>query len=444
MVHPLAASKIMTTSIPRTLLVALFFTTLAGSAGAQNLKEQLTPAVEAVESKVITWRRDIHEHPELSNRETRTAGIVADHLRSLGLEVETEVAHTGVVGVLKGGQPGPVVALRADMDALPVSEQTDLPFASEVTTMYQGEEVGVMHACGHDAHVAMMMGVAEVLAGVRAQLPGTVKFIFQPAEEGAPEGERGGADYMIEQGALEHPAPDAIFGLHVLPLPVGTLHYRAEGIMAAADGFEITVNGQQTHGSSPWTGTDPIILSGQIMTALQLIPSRQLDLTTAPAVISVGRIRGGNRGNIIPSQATMEGTIRTFDPVMRDELLRRVRQTVQNLAESAGATADVSINPYAPVVHNDPELTDQMEPTLEWAAGEDNVHEIRRLTIAEDFSFFQQEVPGLYFFLGINKEGVGAWEAPMNHSPNFYVNEAALITGVRAMSGLAVEYLAAN
>jgi amidohydrolase len=423
-------------------LAIAFFLCSIPSGHAQDLKAQIEPAIEAVESKVITWRRDIHQHPELSNREYRTAEVIAEHLRELGMEVETEVAHTGVVGTLRGGEPGPVVALRADMDALPVTEETDLPFASTVTTTYMGEEVGVMHACGHDAHVAMLMGIAEVLTGVRDDLSGTVKFIFQPAEEGAPPGEKGGASFMVEEGVLDGSnPPEAIFALHVFPLPAGELYYRSEGTMAAADAFTVTVEGEQTHGSSPWTGVDPVVLSGQIMTALQTIPSRQLDVTNAPAVISVGRIRGGDRWNIIPDSVEMEGTIRTFDAEMRKDLINRMRRTSQKIAESAGATAEFNVENYAPVTYNDPELSKKMVPTLEWAAGNDNVHQIRRVMAAEDFSFYQQEIPGFYFFLGINKEGVGPWEAPMNHSPQFYVNEDALIVGVRALAGMAIDYL---
>ncbi|MEZ5331702.1 MAG: amidohydrolase [Thermoanaerobaculia bacterium] len=407
-------------------------------------REDLWAAAAAVQEEVVAWRRDIHEHPELSNREVRTAGLVADHLRSLGIEVETGVAHTGVVGTLVGGLPGPVVALRADMDALPVVEQTGLPFASTVRAEYNGEEVGVMHACGHDNHVAILMGAAEVLAGLRDRLPGTVKFVFQPAEEGPPEGEEGGASLMVKEGVLDGPAaPEAIFGLHVGPLPPG-LYYKAEGAMAAADGLKITVEGRQTHGSSPWLGVDPITAAAQIVTALQTVPSRQMDLTTAPVVVSIGSIRGGVRGNIIPESVEMVGTIRTLDADMREAFHERIRRTAEKVAEASGARARVEIDAYAPVTWNDPELTRTMVPTLEWAAGgAERVHEMRPIMGAEDFSYFQERIPGLYVFLGVNREGVGAYEAPANHSPLFDANEDALIIGVRTMAGLAWDYLSA-
>ena len=432
---------------PHARLLATLFLTLASSAlgapgsDAQAGRERIAEAAAAIEPKVIEWRRDIHQNPELGNREHRTAKKVADHLRSLGIEVTSGVAHTGVVGVLRGGKPGPVVALRADMDALPVTEQVDLPFASHVTAEYAGQQVGVMHACGHDNHVAILMGAAEVLAAMRDELPGTVKLIFQPAEEGPPPGERGGAALMIEERVLEDPAPDAIFGLHVGPAPGGSLGYRAGGAMAAADALTITVRGRQTHGSSPWAGVDPIIVSAQIMTALQLIPSRQLDVTAAPAVVTIGSIHGGVRGNIIPDDVVLTGTIRTFDREMRDDLLERIERTAEKIAESAGATAEVTITPYAPVTYNDPELTRRMIPTLEWAAGPDQVAEQPRIMGSEDFSYFQEKVPGFYFWLGVNEEGVGLGEAAPNHSPYFFANEDALIVGLRAMAGVAWDYL---
>ena len=416
------------------------------TAFAAESKSALEPAIRAVEPKVIAWRRDIHEHPELSNREFRTAKIVAEHLRALGLDdVQTEVAHTGVVGILVGAKPGPTVALRADMDALPVTERVDLPFASKVRTEYNGSEVGVMHACGHDNHVAILMGAAEVLAGARADLPGTVKFIFQPAEEGAPEGEQGGADLMVREGVLEEPAkPEAIFGLHVLPFPAAVIGYGARGMMAAADGLHIKVEGRQTHGSSPWLGADPIIVAAQIMTGLQMIPSRQLDVTKAPAVVTIGSIHGGVRGNIIPDVVEMEGTIRTFDTAMREDMLERISATAEHIAESAGAKATVTITGYAPVMFNDPALTERMLPSLRWAAGTDRVTEVNRIMGAEDFSFYQEKIPGFFFFLGVNEEGLGPCEAPFNHSPLFFANEDALCVGVRAMVAVAWDYLNAS
>ena len=421
-----------------------FFCLASSVAFAQNETGMvLNSAIDDVEEKVIAWRRYIHEHPELSNREYETASLVAAHLESLGFdEIETGIAHTGVVGTLRGGQPGPTVALRADMDALPVKEMVDLPFASRVTAEYNGEQVSVMHACGHDNHVAILMGVAEVLARVRDDIPGTVKFIFQPAEEGAPAGEEGGAKLMIDEGVLSgNDRPEAIFGLHVWPTEAGTLSYRSGSTMAAADWLNIVVEGKQTHGSSPWLGVDPIIVAGQIMIALQMIPSRQLDVTAAPAVVSIGSIHGGVRGNIIPDRVELTGTIRTFDRAMREDLLARIRTTAESIAESAGAKATVTIDSYSPVTRNDPDLTDKMLPTLEWAAGSGRVQQAPLIMGAEDFSYFQEQIPGFYFFLGVNADGVEAGDAASNHSPYFFANEDSLIVGVRAMAGLALDYL---
>jgi len=394
-----------------------------------------------IQNKVVAWRRDIHEHPELSNRETRTADLVAQHLRSLGLEVRTGVAHTGVIGVLRGGRPGPVVALRADMDALPVTEEVDVPFASRVRTTYNGQDVGVMHACGHDTHVAMLMGVAEVLAGMRNELPGTVKFIFQPAEEGAPAGERGGAELMIEEGALDDPKPSAIFGLHVFPYPAGEIRYRPAGAMASSDVLRIVVRGRQTHGAQPWAGIDPIVVASQIVVGLQTITSRQVDITAAPAIVTIGAINGGVRYNIIPDSVVMIGTIRTFDPAMRTDIHQRVRRTAESIAQSAGASALVVIDTVAPVTYNDPALTDWLLPTLRAVAGANHVALGPPITAAEDFSQYQRRVPGVFFFLGITPPGTDPSKAAPNHSPRFYVDEAALPVGVRALAHVAVDYL---
>jgi amidohydrolase len=392
--------------------------------------------------KVIAWRRDLHEHPELSNRETRTGKLVAEHLRKLGLEVRDGVAGTGVVGVLVGGKPGPVVALRADMDALPVVEETGLPFASKVRSTYNGQDVGVMHACGHDTHTAMLMGVAEVLAGMKAELPGTVKFIFQPAEEGAPPGEEGGAGVMIEQGALANPAPGAIFGLHVFSrVPTGHLTYRPMGLMASSDQLRIVVRGRQTHGALPWQGVDPIVATSQIVLGLQTITSRQTDVTLAPAVVTVGVIRGGTRFNIIPDSVVLEGTIRTFDPAMQKDIHARVTRTAEKIAESAGATADVSIVIGNPVTYNDPALTASMVPTLERVAGKENTALATPTTTAEDFALYQQKIPGMFVFLGVTPPSDSLKTAAANHSPRFMVDEAALPVGVRAMANLAVDWL---
>lgn len=424
------------------VLLSILLIPVCAAAAENSLRSEVAVQAERIMPDVVRWRHDIHQHPELSNREFETAAKVAAHLRSLGFDsVETGVAHTGVVGTLVGGKPGRTVALRADMDGLPVREQTGLPFASEVTATFNGQEVGVMHACGHDAHVAILMGAATVLAGMREEIPGTIKFIFQPAEEGAPQGEEGGAELMVREGVLKAPDADAIFGLHVWPAPSGWIGYRAEGTLAAADGLLIKVQGRQTHGSAPWRGVDPIITAAHIMVALQSIPSRQLDVTKAPAVVSIGSIQGGVRGNIIPDEVTMWGTVRTFDEEMREDLLARIARTAEGIAEAAGATAEVTFPGHAPLTYNDPQLTREMVPTLRWAAGEEMIGETPRITGAEDFSYFQREIPGFFFFLGVNKEGVSPLEAAPNHSPYFYVNDDALVVGVRAMAGVALDYL---
>ena len=399
----------------------------------------LAGLVEDVTPRVVAWRRDLHAHPELGNREFRTAALVAEHLESLGMDVRTNVAHTGVIGLLEGGRPGPVVALRADMDALPVTEISDLPFASKVRTEYNGREVGVMHACGHDNHVAILMGVAEVLASMRDELPGSVKFIFQPAEEGAPAGEEGGADLMIREGALESPRPEAIFGLHVMPAPVGVIGWRSGGMMASSDSFRIRVQGRQTHGAMPWGGVDPIVVASQIVLGLQTIPSRQLDATLTPSIVTVGAINGGVRHNIIPEEVEMIGTIRTFDGPTRNDIHARITRTAQRIAESAGAVAEVEIDRGYPVTANDADLTRRMLPTLERIAGAGLV-ESPRVTGAEDFSYFQREIPGMFFFLGVGADDPALVHP--NHSPRFHADERGLPLGVLAMASLALDYLA--
>ncbi len=411
----------------------------------QESNHGLDDAFATVEPKVIEWRRDIHQNPELGNREFRTAAKVADHLKALGFdEVKTGVAHTGVVGTLKGDSPGPTIALRADMDALPVEEQTGLPFASLARTDYNGKEVSVMHACGHDTHVAILMGAAEVLAHNRDKISGTVKFFFQPAEEGPPVGEEGGAKLMIKEGVLDgDDAPEAIFGLHAWPARAGTINYRSGSFLAAADTMHITVKGRQTHGSAPWRGTDPIFIAAQIMMAIQAIPSRQLDITKGPAVITIGSIHGGVRHNIIPDQVEMTGTIRTFDAGERESLLAKLRRTVKLVAEAGGATATVTIKPYGPVTSNDAALLQKLMPTLVHAAGADNVIEHPLITGAEDFAQFQARIPGLYLMLGVRPDKYTASDAPSNHSPLFDANEDALIIGVRTMVGLALDYAGA-
>jgi amidohydrolase len=424
-------------------ICTLFLTIFTLSAAdAQDMRARLDQSIAGIEPQVVEWRRDLHRNPELSNREFRTAEKMADHLRRIGVDkVETGVAHTGVIGTLVGGKPGPVIALRADMDGLPVREQTGLPFASTATGEYNGAEVPVMHACGHDTHMAMLMGAAAVLAEHRDELRGTVKFVFQPAEEGPPLGEKGGASLMVEEGffAGDDP-PEAMIGLHAWPAEHGTINYRSGPMMAAADSLYITVIGEQTHGSSPWLGVDPIHVATQIVNAIQGIPSRHVDVTRGPAVITIGSIQGGVRGNIIPDRVEMMGTIRTFDAGEREKLHVRLRETVTKIAEANGATAEVVIDGAAPVTGNDPALLRAMMPSLEWAAGEENVREVRPITGAEDFSFFQAHVPSLFLLLGIADPGVPYGQAPSNHSPFFDANEDALIVGVRALVAFAMDY----
>ncbi len=417
--------------------------TIASNAGfAADIRTDLDRLADELEPKVIEWRHDIHEHPELGNREFRTSGIVAEHLRALGFEVRTGVAHTGIVALLKGGKPGPVVALRADMDALPVNEEVDLPFASKVKTIWAGKETGVMHACGHDTHVAILMGVAQALAAVKDRLPGTVKFLFQPAEEGPPPGEEGGAALMVKQGAMENPHPDVVFGLHITSIiETNTIAYRPGPVMAAADIVRITVQGRQTHGSAPWSGVDPIVVAAQIVLGLQTIVSRQINVTQEPAVVTIGGIDGGNRFNIIPDKVEMVGTVRTFDEKMRDDIHRRIRLTAENIAAASGATAVVAIEkPYAVTV-NDPALTERMLPTLRRVAGESNVVLRPKTTGAEDFSFFAQQAPGLFIFLGGSPKGTDMSKVAYNHSPRFFVEDSAMKLGVRALLNLTLDYM---
>ena len=410
------------------------------------LAARIDAAVAEIEPQLVAWRRDVHAHPELGNREFRTAGMVAAHLRALALdEVRTEVGVTGVVGLLRGALPGSVAALRADMDALPVEEKTDVPFASKERTTWNGESVGVMHACGHDAHVAILMAVASVLAGLRAQLAGSVKFIFQPAEEMPPEGEEGGARLMIKEGALENPAPDAIFGLHVTSmLPSGILGVRAGPAMASADSFRITVRGRQTHGAMPWRGVDPIVTAAQVVLGLHTIVSRQIDLTHEPAVVTVGAIKGGVRENIIPDTVELRGTIRSFDEAMRDDVHGRVKDTAENIARSARAGCEVCIVKNYPVTVNDAELTAAMRPTLERVAGAQQVVQMPKVAGSEDFSFYQHVVPGLFFFVGVTPPTHDTKSAPPNHSPLFFIDEGGLPLGVRALAQLAVDWLEAH
>lgn len=419
--------------------LSLLLTFLAQSPApvmANPLAAEVDKLVAEIEPEVVAWRRDFHQHPELGMAETRTAGVIAAELRKLGYEVTTGVGGTGVVGVLRGGKPGPVVALRADMDGLPVTEQVELPFKSTVRTTWKGQEVGVMHACGHDNHMAIQLGTAAVLARLRERLPGTVKLLFQPAEEGP-----GGAAPMIAAGVLEEPAVDAIFGLHVFPYPVGTVVYRPGPLMASADEFVIRIQGRQTHGAIPWGGIDPIVVGSEIVLALQTIVSRSVDITTAPAVVTVGRFTAGNRANIVPESAELEGTVRAFDEKVRTMIHERIRTIATNIAESAGATATVEFGLGYPVTRNDPALTERMLPTLRRVVGEPSVVLGPLTGTAEDFSYFQQKVPGFFFFLGVTPRGADPTRAAINHSPLFFADESALPIGVRLMSNLALDYL---
>jgi amidohydrolase len=401
--------------------------------------------VRAIEPRLIEWRRDIHANPELGNREFRTAKLVAEHLESLGMTVRAGIAHTGVVGILEGGRPGPLVALRADMDALPITEKTGLPFASQVQATYNGQPTGVMHACGHDAHTAMLMAAAEVLASMRDGIGGSVMFIFQPAEEGAPDGEEGGARLMLEEGLFDETPPAAVFGLHVRSkFRSGLIAYRVGPATASADKFRIVVNGRQTHGSSPWLGVDPIVVASQIVLGLQTIPSRQVSVIRDPAIVSVGSIHGGIRNNIIPGRVEMVGTVRTFDEAIRVDIHRRIERTAMSIAESAGATADVEIEQQAPVTINDPALTARVLPTLRRVAGPDNVMHTDATTGYEDFAYFARRVPGFYVWLGVTRDGLDPLEAPTNHSPLFEVDEPALSVGVKLLVALVLDYAASG
>ncbi|MEO7522232.1 MAG: amidohydrolase [Gemmatimonas sp.] len=404
------------------------------------LADELDKRIAAVMPKVIAWRRDFHQNPELSGEEARTAKLVAEHLRALGIETSVGVGGHGVVGILRGGKPGPVVALRADMDALPVEELVDLPFKSKAKGMYRGQTVSVMHACGHDNHVAMLMGTAEVLAGMKAQLPGTVKFIFQPAEEGLPDG-RSGAPLMITAGVLENPKVDAIFGLHVGPGPSGRITYRPGPAMAASNSFTVIVRGKQAHGATPWMGVDPIVVGSQIISGMQTLVSRQIDISSIPAIITVGAFQGGVRSNIIPDSVVMLGTIRTFDKAIRNDVFKRITRTTEMIAASAGATARIVIDSGNLVTRNDSALTLRMVPTLQRAAGAAGAEVAPLWTASEDFSAFQDRIPGLFFNLGVTPKGQDWRTAPANHSPSFFADEAALPTGVRALALLAIDYL---
>jgi amidohydrolase len=407
-----------------------------------ELSERISAAALRIEDKVIAWRRDIHQNPELSYQEMRTAGLVAKHLKTLGYEVKTDVGITGVLGVLKGGKPGGVVALRADMDALPVEEKVDLPFASKAKAQWLGQTVPVMHACGHDAHVAILMGVAEVLMGMRDEIHGTVKLLFQPNEEGSYDGRVSGAQAMIDDGALADPKPSAVFGLHVTSLQSsGQIALRPGGLMASADSLKIDIQGRQTHGSSPWRGVDPVVTAAQIILALQTIPSRQLDATLTPSVITIATVHGGVRGNIIPDTVHMQGTIRTHDEAVRADIWKRIDTTATAIAETQGAKATVTVYQGVPVTYNDPPLTAWGTKSLCRGIGAERISESRPVMGAEDFSILAQKVPGMFFFLGVTPPDEDPHQAPANHSPLFHIHEPALKYGVRSLAFLAIDYL---
>lgn len=425
----------------------LAFLSFSFVVSAQNtaLKAKTDKKAESLESKVIAFRRDFHQNPELSNREFKTAEKIATQLRALGIEVQTGVGKTGVVGILKGGKPGPVVALRADMDALPVIERVDVPFASKVMGEYNGQTVGVMHACGHDSHMAILLGTAEVLASIKNDLKGTVKFIFQPAEEGAPDGEEGGAALMVKEGVLQNPKVDVIFGLHIsAQTEVGKINYRPKGAMASSDWFKIKIKGKQAHGASPWQGIDPIVTASQVIMGLQTIVSRNVNITESAAVVSVGKITSGVRSNIIPEELEMNGTIRTLDSKVQEMIHTRIKQIVTNIAESAGATAEVNITKQTLITYNDPVLTDSMLPTLQGTAGKNNVILAPAMTGAEDFSFYQDKVPGLFIFLGGMPKGKNVADTASHHTPDFYIDESGFVLGIKALTNLTVDYMEMN
>jgi amidohydrolase len=427
-------------------ILTLIITGIALNTFAQSdgLKQKVSQKTDAIEKKIIDWRRDFHEHPELGNQEFRSAEIIAKHLKSLGIEVKTGVAKTGVVGILKGGKPGPVVALRADMDGLPVPERTAVPFASKAKAKFNGEEVSTMHACGHDSHMAILMGVAEVLSGMKNDIKGTVKFIFQPAEEGPPFGEEGGAELMVKEGVMENPHVDAVFGLHInSQTEVGKITYRPGGTMAAVNDMKITVKGVQAHGAYPWSSVDPIVVSAQIINSLQTIVSRNLNVTENAGVVTIGSIHGGLRSNIIPEEVVMMGTVRNLSKADEALFIERIKTIVTKTAEAAGATAEVKIpfSVHYPVTYNDPALTAKMLPTLEAVAGKNNVLLRPAVTGAEDFSFLQEKAPGLFINLGGMPKGQNPLKAPSHHTPDFFIDESGFTLGVKALANLTLDYL---
>ena len=423
-------------------LLFVFIIGFSLSSQAQISWEEVDRLAVDAQAQVVEWRRWFHENPELSNREFNTSARVAGILSGMGLEARTGIAHTGVVAIIQGGKPGPLVAIRADMDGLPVTEETGLPFASVARGEYNGQKVGVMHACGHDSHMAMLLGAASVLNAVKEELPGSVMLIFQPAEESAPEGEEGGAELMLKEGLFTPKKPEAVFGLHVgFNQPGGKMAVRSGPMLAAVDSFKLKVQGKQTHGARPWSGVDPIVVASQIVLGLQTIASRQVDVTQAPSIVTVGRIAGGIRNNVIPDSVEMEGTIRTFDAAMREQIHMRIERTARLIAESAGASIEFELNYGYPATINDPGLTEKMMPTLQRVAGEGGLVPVQPQTVAEDFSYFANETPGLYLFLGNGEPGKDPLTLPSNHSPLFDMYEPSMKIGVRAFSHLVVNYL---
>ncbi len=429
------------------LICTVFFSSLysIGQSDIAKLKEKIAAEADKIETKCIAWRRDLHEHPELGNRETRTAKLIEEHLKKLGLEVKTGVAKTGVVGILKGGKPGPCIALRADMDALPIIEKENVPFASKQKANYNGQEVGVMHACGHDSHVAMLMSVAEILSGMKNDIKGTVKFIFQPAEEGPPEGEEGGAPLMVKEGVMDNPKVDVIFGLHIeSDIEAGKIEYKPGAFMASSDWFHIVVKGKGSHGSQPWLGIDPIQIAAQIIEGLQSIVSRQMQLTKAPVVITVGKIHSGVRNNIIPEECVLDGTIRTLDKDMQKIVHEKIKWTSSKIAEASGATAETTIDTKTLVTYNDPDLVKKMLPSLQTAAGINNVKEREWVTGAEDFSYYGTKAPAFFFYLGGMPKGKDPKTAPPHHTADFYIDESGMKTGIKAFCNLVIDFMTNN
>ena len=427
--------------ISKALILSLSFLISLIAVSQTSVQQLIDQKAKVLLPKVIEWRRYLHEHPELGNREFKTMEYIAAHCKKLGLEVQTGVAKTGVVAILRGGKPGPVVALRADMDGIPVKERVDLPFASKAKGEYNGQEVDVMHACGHDTHVAMLMGTAELLVSMKKDIPGTVKFIFQPAEEGPPGTEEGGAPLMVKEGVMDNPKVDAIFGIHInSQTEVGKIRYKSGATMASSDWFTIKVKGKQAHGSQPWSGIDPIVVSTQIIAGLQTIVSRQENLTKAPVVITVGKINSGVRANILPEEAIMEGTIRTLDAEMQKDVHARIKLTATKIAEASGATVEVNIDNKTLVTYNTPELVKMMLPSLETAAGKENVVESEWTTGAEDFSFFGEKAPSFFFFLGGMKKGQDPKTTPSHHTPDFYIDDSQLDVGVKAFCNIVFDY----